>query len=314
MSYDIHPDFKKLAGIHPPINRVSVPIIQRLMRLLYYRERSDAQVQVKRVTISGPEGNPLRAVLYLPVNAAGKKPGLAYFHGGGYVFPAASYQYELARMYTAQTGCVTLFVDYRLAPQHPFPAANLDCFAAYRWLLDQAAELGIDSTRVAVCGDSAGGALAFATCLMAQDEGLQMPCAQLLTYPSAGGDGNTESQRAFVDTPMCNSRDMDKYGRMFIQNPDAGPKAWRSALDTDSMTGLPMTYVETAEFDALRDAAQQLADRLTREGVCTELHNTKGTVHGYDMMLSSGIVQDCIKKRVAFLRRVFQTNTNDQEE
>lgn len=304
MSYDVHPDFKLLARIHPPINRVSVPLCQAMMRPLAWQERSDKTVRVRRLRIPRTDGTTISALLYEPAAASGTTPALAYYHGGGFVFPAAPYQYQLARLYAAQTGCRTLLIDYRLAPKHPFPAAPEDCFTAYRWLLDHADTLAIDPTRIAVGGDSAGGMLSIDVCLMARAQGLRMPCAQLLTYPACGG-GATGSYRQFTDTPMCNSLDMDKYGQMYFAASTDWPPEYTSPATVGSMDGLPRAYIETAAFDALRDGAILYANRLAQSGVPVALHNTEGTVHGYDMALKSEVVQACICQRVAFLKAAF---------
>ena len=300
MEYDIHPDFKMLAAIHPPLDRKTIPMIQKSMGLLYYQQRSSRAVRVERVRIPAESGQVVRALLYIPKEE--KTDGyLLYCHGGGYAFPAAPYQYKLARMYAERVGCRVMFPDYRLAPGHPFPAAVDDCFAAYRWILETGAGAGI-----AVGGDSAGGTLSMAVCLRAIDEGLSVPCAQLLTYPSVGNAGETESLRRYTDTPMCNSRDMDIYGAWYVQDEAAGKLAYRSPIEAKSLTGVPMTYIETAEFDALRDGAILYAEKLRAEGIEVELHNTQGTVHGYDMMLKSGVVKDLIEKRVDFLKKAFR--------
>ncbi len=299
MEYQIHPDFKMLAAIHPPLDRRTIPLIQKSMGLLFHQQRSSRAVSVERIRITA-DGQAVRALLYVP---KGEKTdgGLLYCHGGGYAFPAAPYHYKLARMYAQQVGCRVLFPDYRLAPAHPFPAAVDDCFAAYRWLLERAEGAGI-----AVGGDSAGGTLSMAVCLRAMDEGLPAPCAQLLTYPAVGNAGETESLRRYTDTPMCNSRDMDIYGAWYVQDETAGKLAYRSPIEAASLAGIPMTYIETAEFDALRDGAILYAERLRAARIEVELHNTKGTVHGYDMMLKSGIVKDLIGKRIGFLKRAFR--------
>ena len=322
--YNIHPDFRLLAAIHPPLHRKTIPQIQRMMRLLYYQQKSGPSVRVERMRISVDKDREVRALLYVPRKV--KTSGcLLYCHGGGYAFPAAPYQYRLARIYAERVGCRVLFPDYRLAPGHPFPAATEDCFAAYRWLLDQAEdspktafggspetvcgdspETACSGSPIAVCGDSAGGTLAMAVCLMAIDNQLPVPCAQLLTYPAVGNCGETESIRLYTDTPMCNTRDMDTYGEWYVQDESAGKLAYRSPIEAESFNGIPMTYIETAEFDCLRDGAIIYADRLRENGIAVELHNTKGTVHGYDMMLKSGIVQRLIAGRIRFLKKAFQ--------
>ena len=145
-----------------------------------------------------------------------------------------------------------------------------------------------------------------AVCLQAIDEGLPVPCAQLLTYPAVGNAGETESLRRYTDTPMCSSRDMDIYGAWYVQDETAGKLAYRSPIEAESFAGTPMTYIETAEFDALRDGAILYAEKLRAEGIPTELHNTAGTVHGYDMMLKSGVVKELVAKRVDFLKRALR--------
>lgn len=301
--YDIHPDFKLLSAIHPPLNRKTIPRIQRMMCLLYHQQRSGRTVKVENVRISAGADHIVRALLYTPKKE--KIQGLLlYCHGGGYAFPAAPYHYKLARIYAERAGCRVLFPDYRLAPGHPFPAAAEDCFAAYRWLAGQSKGLPM-----AVGGDSAGGTLAMAVCLMAIDEKLPVPCAQLLTYPAVGNCGETESVRLYTDTPMCNTKDMDTYGEWYVQDESAGKLKYRSPIEADSFEGIPDTYIETAEFDCLRDGAVIYADKLREIGIPVELHNTKGTIHGYDMALKSSIVKELIGKRIEFLKKAFEVSS-----
>lgn len=244
-NYQIHQDFKQLSVIHPPINRVSISVIQPLMRMLYAREKSDARVNVEHFSIITASGYRMPSLMYTPREV--KNPGcVLYCHGGGFVFPAAPYQYALARLYAERVGCRVLFIDYRLAPKHPFPTAPDDCFSAYRWLLDHAVQYQIDPQRIAVCGDSAGGTLAMVVCLMAIEHKLQVPCAQLLTYPSVGNCGETESMRLYTNTPMCSTKDAAKYGRMYTPDPNAGKLMYRSPVEADSYEGIPDTYIETA--------------------------------------------------------------------
>ena len=138
--------------------------------------------------------------------------------------------------------------------------------------------------------------------LMAIDRGLPVPCAQLLTYPAVGNCGETASLRLYTDTPMCNTEDMNTYGEWYVQDESAGKLAYRSPIEAESFAGIPMTYIETAEFDCLRDGAILYAEKLRENGIEAALYNTRGTVHGYDIMLSSGIVKELISRRIAFLK------------
>ena len=303
--YPIHPDFERWSRMHPPINRATPPLMQKLMGFLFTREKGNAELEVKRLSI--PVGNDasIRALLYAPIGLATPAPCLINYHGGGFVFPAAPYHYALARMYALRAGCRVLFVDYRLAPKHPFPTAPEDAFAAYAWALDHAGELGIDPTRVAVAGDSAGGTLSAAVGLMAVERDLPVPIAQMLLYPAVGLSEDSESMRLFTDTPMCNSKDAAKYNKLYMPDPSAGRPEYAAPIKAPSLAGQPEAYIETAEFDCLRDSGIQFAERLEREGVPAELHQTKGTMHGFDIVLKSPIVQACVDDRVAFLKRVF---------
>ena len=302
--YPIHPDFKKWTKMNPPINKAIAPVLQGLMKPLFKLEKSSAEVAVERKTIPVGDGDTVRALWYCPNDVGENASCLIYYHGGGFVFPASPHHYSLAREYGQRAYCKVLFVDYRLAPKYPFPVAPEDCYAAYCWAIAHAGELGIDPTQVAVGGDSAGGQLATVVCLMAKERGQVMPCGQMLIYPAAG-NVETESVRKYVDTPMCNSRDMEKYSKLYRPDPSVGNNVYASPIEAESLEGLPPAYVETAEFDALRDGAILYAERLRQFGVPAELYNTEGTMHGFDMVQDSPIVRTAVDRRVDFLKRIF---------
>ena len=140
---------------------------------------------------------------------------------------------------------------------------------------------------------------------MPKDRKQVMPCGQMLIYPAAG-DVETESVRRYTDTPMCNSRDMEKYGKLYRPDPSVGENVYASPIEAESLEGLPAAYVETAEFDCLRDGGILYAERLRQFGVSAELYNTEGTMHGFDIVLNSPIVRECVDRRIAFLKQVFE--------
>ena len=304
--YPIHPDFKRWANLNPPLNKTAVALTQRLMGPLFTTEKSTAELTVERKMIPAGTSDTIRALWYCPKDIGENAPCLVYYHGGGFVFPASPHHYSLAKEYAQRARCKVLFVDYRLAPKYPFPIAPEDCYAAYCWVLVNAGELGIDPARVSVAGDSAGGQLATVVCLMAKDRGRAMPCGQMLIYPAAG-DVETESVRKYTDTPMCNSTDMERYGKLYRPNPSVGNTVYASPIEAESLEGLPAAYVETAEFDCLRDGGILYAERLRQFGVPAELYNTEGTMHGFDIVLDSSIVRGCVNRRVAFLKRIFES-------
>ena len=304
--YPIHPDFKRWANVNPPLNRVMIPVMQKLMGLLYMREKSTAELKVERISIPVDIDDTIRALMFCPEDLRENTPCLVYYHGGGFVWPASPHHYNLAREYAQRSHCKVLFVDYRLAPKSQFPVAPEDCYAAYSWVLTNAEKLAVDPTRVAVAGDSAGGQLATVVCLMAKDRGQIMPCGQMLIYPAAG-DVETESVKKYVDTPMCNSRDMEKYTKFYRPDPSVGKNVYASPIEAESLEGLPAAYVETAEFDCLRDGGILYAERMRQFGVSVELHNTEGTMHGFDIVLDSPIVRECVNRRTMFLRQIFKS-------
>ena len=156
----------------------------------------------------------------------------------------------------------------------------------YRWLWENAAALRIDPARIAAAGDSAGGNLAAALCLMAREQRLPMPCAQMLLYPVLDARMETESYRQFTDT-------------------SAAPREWLSPAESASLQGLPGAYIETAEFDCLRDESAQYAAHLAREGVPCEYHPIRNAMHGYDIAVNSDFLRPVMAYRIEFLRKVF---------
>lgn len=308
--YPIHPDFKKWSRMNPPLNRFMLPIIQKTLSLLFLREKSTKELTVEKKTIPVGDDKTIRALLYSPRDLEDNAPCLIYYHGGGFVLPAAPYHYSLAKEYALRARCKVLFVDYRLAPKYKFPIAPEDCYAAYLWAIENANKLSIDVNRIGVAGDSAGGQLSTVVCLMAKDRGQSMPCCQMLMYPAVG-NVQTESMTIFTDTPMCNSKDIDKYGKYYIPDPLVGNPVYCSPIEAESLVGLPPAYVETAEFDCLRDGGVLYAQKLQNFGVPAELHNTKGTMHGFDIVLKSPIVRECVDYRVAFLKRHFESKRHE---
>ncbi len=302
--YTFHPDLKpyekQKAILIPAVDRV----LQALMGVQYRMEKDGDDVCVTQYHIPAEDGKNIRLLLYAPKQCTGQTPCLLFLHGGGFVFNAAPHHFALARKFTRELQVKTVFVDYRLAPKYKFPTAPNDCMSGYRWLLSHAGELNIDTGKILVCGDSAGGNLATVLCLMARDTELPMPKAQMLLYPFVDRHMNTESCRLYTDTPMCNTEDMRKYLKMYVKELDAAQLPYLSPMEAPSLSGLPPAYVEVAQYDCLHDEGIAYAKALEQGGVPVELHEIEGAMHGYDIAQDSGLMNGIMEMRLRFLRNI----------
>jgi acetyl esterase len=237
--------------------------------------------RVERREIPGPAGT-IPARLYVPRNASeGPRPLLVYFHGGGWVIGDLDTHDSAARFLAANAELPVLSVDYRLAPEHPFPAAIDDAFAAFRWAVENAGGLGADPARVAVGGDSAGGNLAAGVSLMARDDDGPAPAMQLLIYPVTDAIGGQESRRLFADGFLLTSSDMNWFEGHYLPDAAAGQDPRVSMLRAEDLSGLAPAYVTTAGFDPLRDEGEAYAERMRAAGTSVALRRHPGLIHGF---------------------------------
>lgn len=257
-------------------------------------------MRVGKVRIPSEDGRGVQAWLIRPAEDFGRAPCLFYFHGGGFVFRAARYHYRNAAEYVRKTGCALLFVDCRLAPRFACPVPDEDCFAAYRWVSENARKLGVDPSRIVVGGDSAGGYLAASVVRRAADEGLASPCFMMLVYPVLDRRMSTTSMREFTDTPMWNAV-LNK--KMWAYYSDG--KHFLSPAEYADVSCFPPAYIETAEYDCLHDEALAFADRLRKQGIAVTVRETKGTMHGYDISYKSPVARESIAARCAALSAAF---------
>ncbi|WP_433378753.1 alpha/beta hydrolase [Actinoplanes sp. CA-142083] len=241
-----------------------------------------ASLDISKRSIPGPPGDPdVEVTVIRPRGDLKGRPGLLWIHGGGFVLGDVEGDMPLATGLAEGAGAVVVSVEYRLAPEHPFPAPVEDCYAALKWTAENAAELGIDASRLAVGGLSAGGGLAAAVALMARDRGGPALCFQLLDIPEVDDRLSTPSMKQFTDTPLWHHPNAILSWEAYLgpgHNGDTSPYAAPSRA-TD-LSGLPPAYVVTCEFDPLRDEGIEYAQRLMQAGVPTELHHFPGTFHG----------------------------------
>ncbi|QYX76645.1 alpha/beta hydrolase [Streptomyces akebiae] len=242
-------------------------------------------VQITDTTVAGEQDGPAVPVrIYTPEGRDGDLPGLLYIHGGGFVAGSIDVSHADATRIAAEVGAVVVAVDYRLAPEHPFPAGLEDCYAALTWTADHATELGIDRDRLGAAGESAGAGLTAAVTLLARDRGGPALRFQFLAVPDLDDRLETPSMRAFIDTPVWHRPNAelswDYYlGGQGIRGGD-GVSAYAAPARAEDLSGLPPAYVSVSEFDPLRDEGLNYAHRLIQAGVPTELHFFPGTFHG----------------------------------
>lgn len=218
---------------------------------------------------------------------------------------AAPHHKHLICEYALQTPCKVVFVDYRLAPKHAFPVGVEDCYAAYLWVLNHAKQLKIDTNKIAISGDSAGGNLATAVCLMARDRNTLNICFQMLIYPVTDATQTSESIKRYVDTPVWNSKLNQKMWEVYLKNTPDILNAYASPMQAASLKGLPDAYIEVAEFDCLHDEGIAYANALKQNQIDVELYETKQTIHGFEIATDSEIVKTSVKRRVTALKRAF---------
>ena len=237
--------------------------------------------EVTNLTITGPGGElPLR--LYRPASER-PLPVLLYFFGGGWVLGTIDTADGISRSLANASGALVAVVGYRLAPEHPFPAAIDDCYAAVRWVAEHSGEIGADPARIAVGGDSAGGNLAAGIALRARADGPAL-VGQLLVYPNTDQLADDQSMRAADDPFLFNRHSVAWYRQHYLTGPGDAANPLASPLRAESLAGLPPALVITAEYDPLRDQGEAYARRLAGEGVQAELSRYPGMTHGFFTM------------------------------
>jgi acetyl esterase len=238
--------------------------------------------RIEALEIPG-QGGTIPARLYVPGGLApgAPMPLTIYFHGGGWVIGDLETHDGVCRFLAASAGTAVLAIDYRLAPEHPFPAPVEDAWAAFAWALTNAAELGVDPARIAVAGDSAGANLSAVVCLLARAGGGAMPAMQLLIYPPTDSAGDLPSRRLFDDGFLLTKGDMDTFEAYYLPPGTDATDPRVSILLAPDLTGLPPAYVAVAGFDPLRDEAEAYALRMREAGVRVALRRHPGLIHSF---------------------------------
>lgn len=257
-----------------------------MVRLASAAEREEV-ASVEDRMVPGPDGNEIPVRIYQPstdsVSPADDsgRPAVVYFHGGGWVNCGLETHDAICRTLANAVGCVVVNVDYRLAPEHVYPAAAEDSFAATAWVADNGRALGIDPTRIALAGDSAGGNLSAVVALMARDRGGPALAFQLLVYPVIDMIGDYPSEVDNAVGFFLEQADMDWYWAQYVPATDRGAEPYASPIRAESHADLPPAYVLTAEFDPLRDEGEAYGGALAAAGVPTTVRRADGMFHSF---------------------------------
>lgn len=303
MKYQLDEELRFLGKMKMPANVKLLPAVNFAMNI--FQCKPDKNVEVKRYKIPGYQGAKLPVLVIEPRQAKQKLPGLVYFHGGGFAVKASGAHYQLAKEYAAKLPCRVIYADYRLAPKFPFPVPVEDCFCTYQWVQKHAGKLQLISDRIMVAGDSAGGNLAAAVTLMARDRGIRLPDGVMLIYPVMDRRMETASMREYTDTPVWDARLSGMMWEAYLGGQKPERMEYASPLEALSLKGFPPTYMEVAEFDVLHDEGVLFYERLRTSGVEAKLYEIKGTCHGFETAVKSGIMKKCMDRRLAWMNSLF---------
>ncbi len=302
MKYPIDKELAPFCYFAPPIKSTKLAGFLSLLLKTPRRIFRYDNVTVRREWIVGYNGGKIEVLFHEPKNVEESMPTLIYYHGGGFFFGASRHHYDIAKIYALSIPARVVFVQYRLAPKHPHPTPSEDCFAAYKWVYENAERLDIDKRRIGVGGDSAGGALAAAVCQMARDRSFPIPKFQMLIYPVTDRNMNTESNRLYTDTPMWNSRLSEIMWKCYLHSEQTENLQYASPMEANRFDGLPDAYLEVAEFDCLRDEGLAYAEALRKGGASVTVNRTVGTMHGFDVVKKAQVSRDAISARINALK------------
>ncbi len=308
--YPISKEFFPFSHFKPPMSEKFLAMAVPNMKTpkFIFKEK---EIDVVRYEVESYDTEKIEVFLMSPKALGKNVPCLVYLHGGGFVLAAAGYHYKNAMRYVKEVGCKVLFVNYRLAPKYPHPVFFEDCYAAFCWAYENAETLGIDNTRMGIGGDSAGSTLAVGVCMMVRDR--KHPAKilfQMLPYPFLDARNNSESCKKYTDTPMWNSKLSNRIAPMTKVDKRRPDYVYYSPVEAENFAGLPPAYIETAEFDCLHDDGILYSKKLRSAGLDVTLNETKGTMHGFDIMQKASITKSALTARISFMKKWYNLTDN----
>ncbi len=293
----VHPELSDLLDSWPPLQLTNdlLPLIREEGRLEQLRtapvDPPFPDVRVTEHFIDGPAGaSALRVLLIRPVSSPAAAAGLLWVHGGGYVMGSADQDSLQVQQLVSAVGCVAAVVDYRLAPETPHPGPVEDCFAALRWFHAEAVNIGVDPARIGIAGESAGGGLAAALCLLNRDNAAVPVVLQALVYPMLDDRTVVASDPHPFAGEYVWTAEANRFGWSALLGEEPGGEGispYASPARATDLSGLPPTFLDVGTLDLFFEEDLEYARRLVRAGVPTELHVYAGAFHGYPLAPSS---------------------------
>jgi acetyl esterase/lipase len=274
-----------------------------VVSVLYHAMKTPKDIIHQRINVTSRDGGIIKIDVYRPKTSNNVLPVLMYYPGGGFIMSASHFHKKNLMNMVRLTHSVGIIVHYRLAPKYPFPTAFYDAIDAWDYVVNHASELQIDPKRLALCGDSAGGNLACGIALYNQDHLKKDVSALFLVYPGLDKGQNSYTRKHYIDVPMFNASMFPLIEKVFYKNGTGDLEKYAFPLFHGKPYELPPVYLETAEFDCLLDDGLQFHQLLKENGIEVTLNQTKGTVHGYDIVQTSSIVKESFNQRIAFLKR-----------
>jgi acetyl esterase len=308
MTYAIDPEFAEALAAIPSTDLSDIPAARARTEALFAQlgEPDATGVDVREEHIPGPDGAPdVPLLVYVPQQR--RAPAAIYdVHGGGFISGRAKLDAAANLKFARDLGVVVVSVDYRLAPETPFPGGLEDCYAGLVWLAENAEALGVDPERIAIHGVSAGGGLCAALAMLARDRGGPAICYQYLGIPEVDDRLTTPSMTAFTDTPIWNRPNAIVSWNSYLaplKPGDAEVSPYAAPARATDLAGLPTAYVSTMQFDPLRDEGVAYALALLAAGVQVELHLYPGTFHGSSLVPTAAVSKRELGEKMAVLGR-----------
>jgi acetyl esterase len=277
----LHPELVGLVEVldaAPPITLLPVTVLRQLIREQWFDAEAPSEIETRNISIP-VDGRTIAARLYIPGDADTVSAGVIFFHGGGFIFGDLDSHDGACRRLCRSSGVRILAVDYRLAPEHRMPAAHDDAEAAVRWVFNHATQLGMDSNRIGLCGDSAGGLLAASTAFVLRSDPVCRIKSQTLIYPVMMFSGSTPSRQTFAAGPILTASLIEHFGESYLGS--SARDDVRLNLLTADLTGMPPTTLVIAGLDPLQDEARSFARALTECEVPTSVMELGSLPHGF---------------------------------